>query len=324
MHVLRRCLLAAVSMVVLTAGCATQTRQLDTTAGGLPLRAELDLTPFFPQTLHQCGPASLATGLAAAGYPADPQGLEALVYLPKREGALQPEMLAAARRRGALALPSPDTLAGLLAEVAAGTPVIVLQNLGLAVAPRWHYAVVIGYDRMRKEIILRSGTTRREVMAMRTFEHTWARSGSWGMMVLRPPQLPIAVDRMSVEKSLAALEKFATPAAMSSWYEHAIQRWPDSLPLIIGLGNIAFAEGRPTDAEQAFRIAAARHTKSAVALNNLATVLHSLGRLDDALQVADQAVALTDEWQPEAVATRDAIQLARRASGERQPQSLSR
>jgi hypothetical protein len=311
-------------MVVLTAGCATQTRQLDTTAEGLPLHAELDRTPFFPQNLHQCGPASLATGLSAAGYPADPQGLEALVYLPKREGSLQPEMLAAARRRGALALPSPDTLVGLLAEVAAGTPVIVLQNLGLAIAPRWHYAVVIGYDRMRKEIILRSGMTRREVMAMRTFEHTWARSGNWGMMVLRPPQLPIAADRMSVEKSLAALEKFATPAAMSAWYEHAIRRWPHSLSLTIGLGNTAFADGRPNAAEQAFRMAAERHPKSAVALNNLATVLHSLGRLDDALQVVDQAVALADEWQPEAVATRDAIQLARHASGERQPHSLSR
>ncbi len=305
---------ALVIVLALTTGCATQTRQLDATAPGLPLHAELDGTPFFPQTLHQCGPASLATALAVAGYPADPQRLEALVYLPVREGALQTEMLAAARRNGALALPSPSTLAGLLAEVASGTPVVILQNLGLAIAPRWHYAVVIGYDRQRGDIILRSGTTRREVMAMSTFEHTWARSGYWGMMLPRPPSLPLSADRVTVEKALAALEKFATPAVLSGWYEQAIQRWPDSLTLAIGLGNAAFANGRPDDAERALRSAAKRHPRSAAALNNLATVLQSLGRLDDALQVAEQAVALNDEWQAEAMRTRDAILLARGSS----------
>lgn len=318
----RRPLASAFALLItlaLTSGCATQTRQLDAAAPGLPRYAELDDTPFLPQTLHQCGPASLATALAAAGYPADPQRLEALVYLPSREGSLQTEMLAAARRNGALALPSPPTLAGLLAEVAAGTPVIILQNLGLRIAPRWHYAVVIGYDRLRSEIILRSGITRREVMAMSTFEHTWARSGYWGMMVPRPPSLPLAADHPSVEKALAALEKFATPAVLSTWYEQATQRWPDSLTLAIGLGNAAFANGRPEDAERAFRSAAEHHPSSAAALNNLATVLQSLGRLDDALQIAEQAVALGDEWQPQAIETRNAIQLARRSLREPQP-----
>jgi hypothetical protein len=33
-----------------------------------------------------------------------------------------------------------------LREVAAGNPVLVLQNLSFAWAPVWHYAVVMGYD----------------------------------------------------------------------------------------------------------------------------------------------------------------------------------
>lgn len=301
---------AAALVVMATTGCATQTRNLGVAAPGLPVRVELADTPFFPQELHQCGPASLATGLAAAGYPADPLQLGAQVFLPFRMGSLQTEMLAAARRQGALALQAPATLAGLFAEVAAGTPVIILQNLGLGIAPRWHYAVLIGYDLARSEVILRSGPHRRERMAMATFEHTWARSDYWGMMVLRAGALPLTADRPAVEKMLTQLEKFAAPAALLAWYQQAGLRWPDSLALSIGLGNAAYASGQLAQSEQAFRLAIDRHPNSAVAMNNLATVLQQRSQLDEALAIAERAVAVGDEWQPQALATRDAIRRA--------------
>lgn len=300
----------AACVAFIVAGCATQTRTLIAAAPDGPVRAELAGTPFFAQQAHQCGPAALATGLVAAGYPADPDQLADQVFRPGRAGSLQAEMLAGARRQGALALPAPASLAGLFAEVAAGRPVIILQNLGLAIAPRWHYAVVIGYDRERREVLLRSGPNRREVMAMGTFEHTWARSDYWGMMILPPGELPLSAEQAVVEKSLARLERFAAPAAMRGWYEQAARRWPDSLVFTIGLGNAALANAQPEDAEQAYRQAAARHPRSAVALNNLATLLQQRGRLDEALDLAERAVALADEWQPQAEATRDAIRLA--------------
>ncbi len=301
--------LAALALsLLLVSGCATQTRNLSTTAPELPVRAELPDTPFFPQDRHQCGPASLAIALAAAGYPADPADLESRVYLAAREGSLQMEMQAAARRHGALAVQSPPTLAGLFAEIVAGTPVIILQNLGLEFAPRWHYAVVIGYDRATNEVMLRSGTNRHEVMAMSTFEHTWARSGYWGMVVFRPGKLPQAVDRAALEKILTQLEKYADPAALLSWYEQAVSRWQDNLVFLIGLGNAAHAMGQIERAEQAFRAASDRHPQSVIALNNLATVLHQRGKLAEALAVTEHAVALGGEWQSEAQATRAAIQ----------------
>ncbi len=300
----------AASVVFVATGCATQTRTLGVAAPDLPVRTELVDTPFFAQQEHQCGPAALATGLAAAGYPADPERLAQQVFLPGREGSLQAEMQAGARRQGALALPAPATLAGLFAEIAAGRPVIILQNLGLAIAPRWHYAVVVGYDRENGDVILRSGPNRREVMAMSTFEHTWARSDYWGMMVLSPGALPLSADRTMLEKSLTQLEKFAAPVAMHPWYEQAARRWPESLVFMIGLGNAALANGQADDAERAYRAAAERHPRSAVALNNLATLLLQRGRLQEALAIAERAVALADEWQPQAKATREAIRLA--------------
>lgn len=301
--------------LALLAGCATQTRELSLSHRGLPAQAELAATPFFPQEDHQCGPASLATVLSAVGIPADPAKLARQVYLPDREGSLQAEMLAGARRHGALPLLAPATLTGAFAEVAAGRPVLVLQNLGLSISPRWHYAVLVGYDLARSEVVLRSGLTNREVMAMRTFEYTWARSGFWGLLALPPGQLPLKTDRPTLEKALAQQEKFAAPAAMAAWYEQAAQRWPDSLLFQIGLGNAAVAQKKTDEAERAFRSALTLHPDSVVALNNLATVLQQQGRLTQALALAEQAVALGGEWQSAAEATRDSIRVALRHAG---------
>lgn len=41
--------------------------------------------------------------------------------------------------------------------LAAGHPVVVLQNLRLGRAARWHHAVAVGYDLRRHEVVLRSG-----------------------------------------------------------------------------------------------------------------------------------------------------------------------
>ena len=113
----------------------------------LPVRAELTDVPFFAQEDYQCGPAALAMALNAAGVGVTPDALVNQVYIPARKGSLQVEMLASARRHGLLAYELAPELKDVLAEVAAGNAVIVLQNQGLwSFHPYWHYAVVIGYD----------------------------------------------------------------------------------------------------------------------------------------------------------------------------------
>jgi hypothetical protein len=98
-------LAAGVFFVLLLTGCASlapQTATLRETfhTKGLPERVELTEVPFFPQTEYQCGPAALATVLAASGAKVTPDELVPQVYLPERKGSLQVEMLAAARRHG--------------------------------------------------------------------------------------------------------------------------------------------------------------------------------------------------------------------------------
>ncbi len=292
------------------AGCATQTSSVLRSPNGLPERAELINTPYFAQQTHQCGPAALAMTLGAAGLDVSPEALEAQVYLPSRQGSLQPEMLAAARRQGALSTLVKPRIDALLNEVAHGNPVLVLQNLGLSWLPQWHYAVVIGYDLPSREIILRSGPHSRESVAMSTFEHTWARSGYWGMTALRPGKLPAEISLDDAASALAALEKYAAPEQMLSAYQTAIARWPNALILQIGLGNSTYRAGDLPGAEAIFRSAANAWPDSAIALNNLASVLQGEGRLTEAFNAAEKAAAIAGPWQAQAIATRESIREA--------------
>lgn len=303
---------AALLIALLLTGCATQTRSLlQNPAPDLPRRVELTATPFHPQERYQCGPAALAMVLNASGMAIAPDALVAQVYVPSREGSLQPEMLAAARRNGAFGMTVAPTLSSLLREVAAGHPVIVLQNLSLSWAPLWHYAVVVGYDLEQGDIVLRSGTTERLVMPLSTFEHTWARSGYWGMMALPPGRLPVSAEERQAVDALVAFEKSADAARAHKAYESALRRWPHNFTLHLGFGNAAYAAGDRLAAAAAFRRATESFPNQGAAYNNLATVLAELGQLEPARLAAEKAVALGGPWRDAAQATLRAIQAAR-------------
>jgi hypothetical protein len=286
---LTRCALLAFLLACL-AGCAVQTAALrDAPPADLPASVELARTPFFQQTQWQCGPAALATALGAVGIEADPSALAAQVFLPARAGSLQTEMLAGARRQGAVATRIPGTLAALLREVAAGHVVVVLQNLGLGLAPLWHYAVVVGYDLPAGELLMRSGTTQRDRVAMRTFEHTWARSQHWAFVALPLGQWPATATAGAAAEAAIGFERSATPAQALRVYESALARWPGSLPLAIGLGTAAHAVGDKPRAMEVFRRAGEQHGSGAAWLN-LAEVLMGVGQRNEAIAAAQRAL----------------------------------
>jgi hypothetical protein len=260
-------------------------------ASGTPVAAEIAAAPFFPQEEYQCGPAALAMVLTHAGRATTPEALVPQVYLPARKGSLQAEMLATARRHGTIAYLLAPRLEDLLQEISAGSPVVVLQNLALDWAPQWHYAVAIGYDLNAREIVLRSGTTRRLAMALDTFERTWARSGRWAMLALPPERLPATASETSYLAAAAVLERVA-PAAARRAYETALARWPASAAARIGQGNAAYAMRDLEGAAAAYARATRDHPGAADAWNNLAQALRELGRREEALAAARRAVEL--------------------------------
>ena len=84
---------------------------------------------------------------------------------------------------------------------------LVLQNLGVSWAPRWHYAVVVGTDSDNKRIVLRSGTDARRIMRTGVFLRTWRRSDFWAVTTLKPGELPADPDRARYAEAVAGLEQ---------------------------------------------------------------------------------------------------------------------
>jgi ABC-type bacteriocin/lantibiotic exporter with double-glycine peptidase domain len=174
-------------IVGLLAGCAVfQKIELPAGSESLPPVVELEAVPFYPQSKYQCGPSSLAMALTYSDFPVTPEQIQSQVYTPSRKGSLQMAMVGATRRHGRIAY-TIEGFNSIWPELAAGYPVIVLQNLGLSWMPVWHYAVVIGYNFSEHTVILRSGITERKVISLNTFAKTWSRSNHWGLIVLHLP-----------------------------------------------------------------------------------------------------------------------------------------
>jgi tetratricopeptide (TPR) repeat protein len=237
-----------------------------------------------------------------------PEVLTDEVYIPGRKGSLQVEMLAGARRHGLLAYELAPELKDVLAEVAAGNAVIVLQNLGLwAFHPYWHYAVVIGYDLEKKQILLHSGAKARRAMAIGLFEFLWIDGGRWAMVALAPGRLPASAREANYASAAAALEQSGRVAEAHRAYATLLGRWPGDLVGLMGLGNSAYALGHKAEAETAFRSATAAHPLAAAAFNNLAQTLADQGKLEAALEAARKAVSLGGPTLPAAQATLEGI-----------------
>ena len=114
--------------LVLVGACATpQADRLLASPPDVPPRVLLEEVPFHSQEQDQCGPASLAMVLNWSGDGVTPEELSPQVYTPGRGGSLRTGLVAAARRHSRVSYPI-RKLDALLMEVAAGSPVVVLQN----------------------------------------------------------------------------------------------------------------------------------------------------------------------------------------------------
>jgi tetratricopeptide (TPR) repeat protein len=256
-------------LLICLTGCAGLKKwEMLQKAGELPPRFELKTVPFFPQKAYQCGPASLATALNWSGLPVSPEELtDRIAYIS-------------------------TGMEVIFSEVAAGHPVIILQNLGLSWYPVWHYSVVVGYDLPKKFVILHSGATARKIMPSRVFAKTWARSNYWGLLILRPDQLPAMAKKDLFLEAVLGLEKARQFRAAIHGYKTVLTRWPQNLTALMGIGNCHYALGELKDAESAFRETVRLHPKEGSPLNNLAQILFEQGRNQEALEAAKKAVSL--------------------------------
>jgi hypothetical protein len=279
------------SCLVLSA-CAGSRQAFYPRDGGSP-GIELEEVVFFGQRDFQCGPAALAMVLHHSGKKVQPDDLTPQLFLPGRRGSLQLEMIAAARRSGRIPCPIRPEAAAIAAELAAGRPVLVLQNLGVTWLPVYHYAVVVGLL-PGDQVVLRSGEQRRLVMAGSRFLATWRRADNWGMVLLRPGELPAGMDLETYFRALAAFEITGQPEIARRGYEAALERWPRQPLALFGLGNCLLAAGDEDQAAMVYRRLLAIEPGHAAAVNNLAEALSRRGCRRQALALLDRTLVSSD------------------------------
>ena len=312
-----RWLLAAT--VLLLAGCGSlipQTVALRTDwPAGVPRQVELAQVPFFPQDEYQCGPAALAMVMDHRGARVSPEALVDEVWLPSRKGSLQLEMLAAPRRHGLVAYKLAPRYADLLREVAAGNPVLVLQDVGLAPWPDWHYAVVNGFDYDTGTLFLRSGLQMRQQMPFSFFERTWLRGNYWAMVVVPPDRIPATATEDRWMEALLGLARGKDADATITGYRTALARWPESLPAAVGLANHLHDQGALEEAATVLRTALKRSPQSVILLNNLAQTLSDQGRNAEALATIQKAEDPQSPFASDVKATRELIEQRLKTKG---------
>lgn len=293
-------LLSGVLFVLIAAvmqGCAyaPQVKQLQQDGwDNLSIAKAVELTdvPFFPQQKYQCGPAALATVLNYNNINVEPEELRAKVYVPKRQGSFQIEMIAATRQYGKLPYQLDPSLEDLLREVGAGNPVLILQNLAFESLPQWHFAVVVGYDLNRSEIILRSATSKRWTTSLSNFEQTWRKSNYWALVVTGADKVP---PTASVSKWLAAgldLEKMKHYQQAQQSYRAATRNWPLQDKPWLALSNLFYKQKRYQDASATLKQALSNIKGSAELWNNYAYLLKQQGCYRSAQQAAACALQL--------------------------------
>ena len=301
--------------------CGCTSTGPSTSLAELDKRPAVELTevPFYPQERYQCGPAALATVLDWSGAAVGLQSLTDRLYIPARQGSLQPELMAQARQHGRLVYRIPGELSALLDELQAGHPVLVLQNLALRWWPVWHYAVVIGYEPERGELILRSGTIRRHRVRLTTFLRTWERGNSWGVVTLSPGQLPASAEPRRYLAAAFDLETsgFGDPAETA--YRTGIERWPSYPGLWLALANRQLAAAGPAAAVPVLEQSLAAGVEDGTLYNNLALLLAELERWDEAETYARRAVRFGGPHLSEFQSTLDEI-CRRRPTGRCAPQ----
>ena len=262
---------------------------------GIPAEASVDFVPFVAQEDYFCGPSAMSMMLQAQGLEPDLDELVSMVYVPERKGSFQLELKAAARRFELIPYEIEPSLEDLLKEVAAGNPVLVLQNLGLESFPTWHYAVVVGYDLKNKEVILHSGLEANTRMLITTFERTWLnQSDGWGLVILPPNEIPRTAQALPYQKTIESFVEIGRTDLALDAYVHAVEHWPDSSSLAFGTGNLLYSLNEYEEANRFFLQAVSFEPSNAVYWNNLSYSSAQLG-CDDAKKAAACAKTLDSE-----------------------------
>jgi tetratricopeptide (TPR) repeat protein len=149
------------------------------------------------------------------------------------------------------------------------------------------------------------------------FLRTWRLAGNWGLVVLRPGEMPAQPTAEVYLKAAADLESVGQTRAATLAYGAAVTRWPNDATAWLGLGNTHYQAGRLPAAEDSYRQAVRADPGYLAAWNNLAEVQAERGCFNAAIITLNTVLARpgsTDVLRKLLLQTRSEI-LSRRPSG---------
>lgn len=286
-------LFVLLGLTALLSACAGRPTALPSaeSLNDLSARTFLDQVPFHAQDAYQCGPAALSMILNHRGLPDTPDELVDRVYIPERKGTLQVELVSASRERDLLVYPVARELKAVMAEVDAGNPVLVMQNLAFNWFPQWHYAVVVGYDLEQREMIVHSGLNQAQREPFKVFMRTWDRADRWARVMLPPHQLPATAEPLIYLRAASDLEQTGRLDSARQAYATALSTWPEQPSARFGLGNVAWAQQQPEISVAQFRTLVTDFPDFKPGWNNLSVALEAI----DCPHSAEQAQACAED-----------------------------
>ncbi|MDZ4785275.1 MAG: PA2778 family cysteine peptidase [bacterium] len=305
---------AALLLLICTVqcGCSTANKRYQNIVSqnvSFPSDVTIENVPIFVQDEHECGPAALAMVIAWGGEDGiSPEQISPDLFTPSKKGSFQYDLISAARRNGKIAYVIPPNPEALFSELAAGYPVIILQNLGLSWIPRWHYSVVVGYDSTNEQFILHSGQKSVQKISFTPFDNTWARSGYWAVVVLPPEKLPSTAESKQFLESIHSLEEAGKLEESIKAYDAARNRWPSEASFLLGQATAYYQRGELLKSEKLFKEGSRKFPNSQALLNNYAEVLAKRGKLKEALGIAQKAVGLSGPFHEISQRTLNSIQ----------------
>jgi tetratricopeptide (TPR) repeat protein len=271
-----------------------QTQRLLTSPPPIPPRYEIANVPFYPQLEYFCGPATLAQVFSYYGQTVNQEALAPELFTPGLKGSLQIEMLAASRQQGYLAYAQQGSLEQLFSLVSEDIPVIVLQNVAIPWYPMWHYALVIGYDLEKQELLMHSGDIARRTVAFKVFERTWQRGKFWLLAAVPAGQSSEYFEPFVYVRAAQDLLTVGQVSAGLNALEAATKQWPEYwLPYFL-LGNHLLASDL-LQANYWYQLGFEYGKTQTSLLNNYAYALHRLGCHQQAISMIDQAISLAPD-----------------------------
>lgn len=285
---LRRLVLGGAFLAVIFSlyGCKENTNTLEL-AHLLPMveeSATIRDVPSMTEEGHAFGPSALMTLVKFNGSNIAYSEAVRMIQTPGRKGPYKDELVLALQRLGYITSPV-NTFEALYKEVAAQNPVIILQNTSFELLPKWRYSVVSGYRLARRQILLNDGSAQARWTGTDIIKNTWEKADSWGIVAVKPGQLPASASDAEILRTLTVLANSGLYDEATLSYNALIEKRPQSPAGHVGLGNLEMLRQNYAAAEGHFRNAMTLQPDDAEATQGMAYSLYGQSKNEAACDV---------------------------------------